>query len=166
MMTCRPDIAFTSVKLLQSNSAPVEHHYHGLKHTIRYIYITWNDGIYFWWTWSRPELPEGKLLTVNSNQKELLLDDCPDHNATTAVAYGDFDWATCIKTRCSFTGICIQLAGGMVAYKTKFQRNSCAFIYQGWIHGRRGCRLTVSLCLKHPLGSWHSSRSSYSCLQG
>jgi hypothetical protein len=40
MTTCRPDIAFTSVKLLQSNSAPAEHHYHGLKHAIRYIYIT------------------------------------------------------------------------------------------------------------------------------
>ena len=40
MTTCCPDIAFTSVKLLQSNSAPAEHHYHGLKHAIRYIYIT------------------------------------------------------------------------------------------------------------------------------
>jgi hypothetical protein len=121
MTTCRPDIAFTSVKLSQSNSAPAEHHYHGLKHAIRYIYITWNDGIFFWQTRSRLELPEGPFPTVNSNHKDLLLDDCPDHNATTAVAYGDSDWATCIKTRCSFSGICIQLVGGTIAYKTKFQ---------------------------------------------
>jgi hypothetical protein len=40
MTTCRPDIAFTSVKLSQSNSVPAEHHYHGLKHAIRYLYIT------------------------------------------------------------------------------------------------------------------------------
>jgi hypothetical protein len=29
MMTCHPDIAFTSIKLSQSNSAPAKHHYHG-----------------------------------------------------------------------------------------------------------------------------------------
>jgi hypothetical protein len=47
MTTCRPDIAFTSVKLSQSNSTPAEIHYHGLKNAIRYLYITRNDGIYF-----------------------------------------------------------------------------------------------------------------------
>ena len=45
----------------------------------------------------------------------------PQHDATTAVAYADSDWATCIKTRRSFTGACIFLAGGVVAYKAKFQ---------------------------------------------
>jgi hypothetical protein len=40
MTTCQPDIAFTSVKLSQSNSAPAELNYHGLKHAIRYVYIT------------------------------------------------------------------------------------------------------------------------------
>jgi hypothetical protein len=34
MTTCRPDIAYTSVKLSQSNSRPAEIHYHGLKHAI------------------------------------------------------------------------------------------------------------------------------------
>ena len=121
MTTCRPDIAFTSVKLSQSNSAPAEHHYHGLKHSIRYLYATRNDGIYFWRTQSRPELPDGALPTINSNPQDLLLDDRPDHDAITAVAYGDSDWATCVKTRRSFSGICIQLAGGKIAYKTKFQ---------------------------------------------
>jgi hypothetical protein len=98
MTTCRPDIAFTSVKLSQSSSAPAEHHYHGLKHAIRYIYITRDDGIYFWQTRSRPELPEGNLPPVNSNRKDLLLENRPNHNATIAVAYGDSNWATCIKT--------------------------------------------------------------------
>jgi hypothetical protein len=40
MTTCRPDILFTSVKLSQSNSAPTEHHYHGLKHAICYVFTT------------------------------------------------------------------------------------------------------------------------------
>ena len=36
-------------------------------------------------------------------------------------AYTDSDWATCPKTRRSFTGVCLRLAGGTIAYKTKFQ---------------------------------------------
>jgi hypothetical protein len=121
MTTCRPDILFTSIKLSQSNTAPAEHHYHGLKHAIRYIHITRHDGIYFWRTRARDELPAGPLPTVNSNIKDLLLDGRPQHDANIAVAYSDSDWATCVKTRQLFSGICIQLAGGTIAYKTKFQ---------------------------------------------
>ena len=121
MTTCRPDIAFVSIKLSQSNSRPAEIHYHGLKHAIRYLYSTRTDGLYYWHTCPRTDLPESPLPTINSNAQDLLLDDCPDHTASIAVAYADSDWATCIKTRRSFSGICIQLAGGTIAYKTKFQ---------------------------------------------
>jgi hypothetical protein len=121
MTTCRPDIAFTSVKFSQSNSAPAEHHYHGLKHAICYLYITQTDGIYFRRTHPQLDLLEGPLPPVNSNKHDLLLDDRPGHNALIAVAYGDSDWANCVKTRHLFSGICIQLAGGTIAYKTKFQ---------------------------------------------
>ena len=58
---------------------------------------------------------------ISSNPQDLLLDGRPEHEATVAVAYGDSDWATCVKTRRSFSGICIQLAGGTIAYKTRFQ---------------------------------------------
>jgi hypothetical protein len=121
MTTCRPDIAFASVKLSQANSMPHEHHYHGLKHTIRYLYSTRDDGIYYWRTKPRSDLPEGPPPQINSNKSDLLLSNRPQHDATTAVAYADSDWATCIKTRRSFTGACIFLAGGVVAYKAKFQ---------------------------------------------
>jgi hypothetical protein len=72
MTTCQPDISFTSVKLSQSNSTPAEHHYHGLKHAIRYVYITQQDRVYFWRTTSQAELPEGPLPRVNSNCQDLL----------------------------------------------------------------------------------------------
>lgn len=121
MTTCRPDISFTSVKLSQSNSRPAEIHYHGLKHAIRYLYITRTDGLYFWRTRPRPDLPDAPLPTINSANQDLLLENRPEHDALTAVAYADSDWATCVKTRRSFSGICIRLAGGTIAYKTKFQ---------------------------------------------
>jgi hypothetical protein len=47
MTTCCPDIAFASVKLSQSNSTLHEHHYHGLKHAIKYLYTTRTDSIYY-----------------------------------------------------------------------------------------------------------------------
>jgi hypothetical protein len=119
--TYRPDLAYTAVKLSQSNSCPVEHHYHGLKHAIQYLYATHLDGIYFWHTQPCSELPDGPLPTVNSNLKDLLLDNCPQHDASVAVAYCDSDWATSVKTRRLFSSTCIQLAGGTIAYKTKFQ---------------------------------------------
>jgi hypothetical protein len=81
MMTCRPVIKFTSIKLSQSNSSLAKHHYHGLKHTICYLYITRNDGIYFWCTNPRYELPEGPMPTVTSKVHDLLIDDCPVHDA-------------------------------------------------------------------------------------
>jgi hypothetical protein len=50
MTTCRPDLAFTSVKLSQSNSCPHAIHYHGLKHKLKYLYNSKGDGLYFWQT--------------------------------------------------------------------------------------------------------------------
>jgi hypothetical protein len=121
MTTCRPDISYASVKLSQSNSNPAEIHYHGLKHTIQYLYITRNDGIYFWCTQPQPALPEALLPTINSNAQDILLNGRPEHNTTIAVAYCNSDWALCVKTRCLFSCTCIQLAGGTIAYKTCFQ---------------------------------------------
>ncbi len=66
MTTCQTDIAFTTVKLSQSNSNLAEHHFHGLKHAIRYLYSTRMDGIYFWRTGPCSELPDGPLPNVNS----------------------------------------------------------------------------------------------------
>jgi hypothetical protein len=121
MTTCRTDIAFASVKLSQSNSNPHEHHYHGLKHTIKYLYTTRTDGIYYWHTTPGPDLQEGPPPSINSNATDLLLNQHKHHQPLIAVAYADSDWATCIKTRRSFTGVCIFLSGGVIAYKTKFQ---------------------------------------------
>jgi hypothetical protein len=122
MTTCRPDLAYTSIKLSQSHLCPHEHHYHGLCHALRYLYKTQNDGLHFWQTSPCMELPVGPIPQINSNRQDLLLDvTCPDFNTTTAHIYLDSDWATCVKTRHSFTGLCMHLAGGSIAFKTKFQ---------------------------------------------
>ncbi len=58
---------------------------------------------------------------VNSTCQDILLDNRPQFDAHIAHAYADSDWATCTKTRRSFGGTCIQLAGSTIAYKCKFQ---------------------------------------------
>ena len=63
-----------------------------LKHTIKYLYSTHNDGIYYYWsTQPRDDLPEPEgpppTTTINSNKSDLLLSNRPQHDdATTAVA--------------------------------------------------------------------------------
>jgi hypothetical protein len=121
MMTCPPDVAFASVKLSQANACPHDHHFPGVKHCLKYIYSIRDNGMYFWCTAPRIELKKGPIPCINSKKQDLLLDECPEYGANVLHAYADLDWATCVKTHRSFGGTCIRLAGGTIAYKSKFQ---------------------------------------------
>ncbi len=99
MSTCLPDLAYTAVKLSQSNTALDTIHYNGLKHALKFLYNLRDDGIYFWRTSPCSELPEGTPPTINSNKHDIFLNGRPEFDALTAHAYGDSDWATCPKTR-------------------------------------------------------------------
>ena len=105
----------------QSNICPAEEHYHGLKHALKFLYNPRDDGLYYWRPHPRLELPEGPLPNVNSNISDLMIDGRPEFPPLIAHAYADSDWATCPKTRRSFGGVCIHLAGGTIAYKCRFQ---------------------------------------------
>jgi hypothetical protein len=95
MTTTRPDLVYTAVKLSQANCCPHEHHYHGLKHALNYLYATRDDGIYFWRMAPHMKLNKGLLPPINSNKQDLLLDNFqPEHNANIVHAYTDSDWAT------------------------------------------------------------------------
>ena len=121
MATTRPDVAYPCVKLSQSNTAPSDIHYNGAKSTFRYLYETRNDGIYYWRT-KEVDLPRiDPPNLIRSNKQDLLMEGRPEHGATDLHSYADSDWATCPKTRRSFGGACIRLAGGTVGYKCKFQ---------------------------------------------
>ena len=94
MTTCQPDIAFASIKLSQLNSCPHEHHYHGLKHTMKYLYATCNDGIYYWRSQANHSLHQQPIPPINSNKADFLLDKRKHHALNVAVTYADYDWAT------------------------------------------------------------------------
>jgi hypothetical protein len=121
MTTCCPDLAFARVQLLQSNLCPHELHFHGLTHALKFLYASQDNSLYFWHTSPHLELPEGPLPPVHSNKQDILLDNQPQFDANIAHAYSDSDWVICVKTRQSFSSICICLACGTNAYKCKFQ---------------------------------------------
>jgi hypothetical protein len=121
MTTCCPDVAYAGVKLSQANACPHEHHFHGVKHALKFLYSPKDDGLYYWRTTPREEFPVGPLPSINSNKNDLLLENRPEYDATILHAYADSDWASCVKTCRSFGGSCIRLAGGTIAYKSKFQ---------------------------------------------
>ena len=120
MTSCRPDISYTCVKCSQSNVQPHELHYHAVRHALKFLYATRTDGIYYWRTQPRMDLKAGPLPIINSNKQDLLLEGRKEHDASTPYAFADSDWAACPKTRRSFGGAIIRLAGGTIGHKCMF----------------------------------------------
>jgi hypothetical protein len=121
MTTCHPDLAYASIKLSQSNTCPHKIHYHGLKHARQYLYSLRNNSLYFWCTSPCLALPVGPPPGILSNKNDIILDECQQFNPLMAHTYANLDSATCPKTRRSFGGVCICLAGGTIAHKYCFQ---------------------------------------------
>lgn len=122
LVTCRPDISYAVVKCAQATTAPHEIHYHGIKHLLKYLYTTRDDGIYYWREQANDTLlPHLPLPSITSSTTDLLTHNRPTHDALELHGYVDSDWATCPRTRRSITGVCLRLAGGTIAYKTKLQ---------------------------------------------
>jgi hypothetical protein len=121
LVTCRPDISYAVVCCAQNSVCPAEIYYHAVKHILKYLYFTQDDGIHYWCTTSNNSLPAGNPPPINSTGHDLLLDGHPIHDAFDLHGFVDSDWATCPETLCFFTGVCIRLAGGTIAYKSKIQ---------------------------------------------
>jgi hypothetical protein len=88
----------------------------------KYLYLTKDDGLHYWRSTLNEALPAAEPPHINSLEHNLLLDGHPIHNAMDLHGYHvDSDWATCPKTRRSFTGVCVRLTSGTIAYKSKLQ---------------------------------------------
>ncbi|KAL7525100.1 hypothetical protein ACHAWF_001213, partial [Thalassiosira exigua] len=91
-ITCRPDIAFAT------------EHFHGVCHTLKYLYATKDHVIYFWHPQANMLLPDVPPPRINSNLHDLLHDGRPTHGPLEAATWVDSDWAGCLQTRRSFEG--------------------------------------------------------------
>lgn len=123
MVTCRPDVSTTTVLCSQHSACPAEIHYHAVRHAIKYLYVTRDDGIYFWRQEPRMDLPEHPLPpnSIAHHGPIPAVAKYPQHGPFDTHVYSDSNWAACLKTRRSTTGVGVKLAGGTIAYKTKLQ---------------------------------------------
>ena len=121
MVTCRPDISYATIKAAQSSACPDRIHFEGVCHTMRYLYATRHDGLYFWRSSPNDSLPDISPPTVSSNPGDMMLPDRPVHDPYVAHGYVDSDWAADPHTCRSFTRICLRLAGGTIAFKSRLQ---------------------------------------------
>jgi hypothetical protein len=119
MTTCRPDISQAVVKCSQASAAPSETHFNAIKSIFRYLAATPNDGIYFWRTSPRMDLPDDALPQTHSTPHDLKMQGRPTENALTLCGYMDSSWGDCLLTRRSTGGVCFRLAGGPVAWKAQ-----------------------------------------------
>ena len=94
LVTCRPDLSYPMVKCAQATTAPHEIHYHALKHLLKYLYSTKDNGIYYWRLRKNDSLLHLPPLIITSTPTDLLLDNCPSHDALDLQGYIDVDWAT------------------------------------------------------------------------
>jgi hypothetical protein len=74
MVTCHPDISYAVVRSAQSSGCPAEIHYHAVKHILKYLYLTKDDGIHYWCSTPNDALPVAEPPCINSSKHNLLLD--------------------------------------------------------------------------------------------
>ncbi len=124
MVTCRPDISFAVTKLAQYSEKPAKIHFEAVQNVYSYLLATKNDGIIYWRRRPRLDLPDGDMPKLkkdptydDSNIKER--QQTPDELYTAV----DSDHASDSTHRRSVSGICIKLAGGVILYKSLFQKS-------------------------------------------
>lgn len=120
MVTCRPDISFAVIKLAQYSNNPAEIHYKAARQLMKYLAQTKDKGIIYWRKQAVDHLPDVPPEPCVSRSD--VLNGVP-HQPTyeRPVAYSDSDWAQDRTHRRSVTGLMVMLAGGAIAYKSKYQ---------------------------------------------
>ena len=120
MVTSRPDISFAVIKLSQYSSNPAKIHYQALRHLWKYLALTKTRGIHYWRTTptdSLPDIPADQCITP-----ETLLRMFPQQiDPAKILSYVDSDWGSDRTHRRSVTGMAHFIAGGLVAYKSRYQ---------------------------------------------
>ena len=117
MTTCWPDLSQAVMKCASASAAPTETHYNTVKSIFRYLAATMTDGIHFWQTALRMELPDDALPVLYSTPHDLRMEGRSTEQALRLCGYMDSSWADCPLTMQSTGGVCMRLAGGPVGWK-------------------------------------------------
>ncbi len=74
LVTRRPDLSYAVVRCALNNIFPAEIHYHVVKHILKYLYLTHDDGLYYWRAQPNESLPAVAPPKINSNAHNIFLD--------------------------------------------------------------------------------------------
>jgi hypothetical protein len=123
MVTARPDVSTAVVRCAQNSACPAKEHYRAVRHILKYLYLTRSDGIYYWRARPLDKLPEHPVPSHSASHHGVIPSHAkrPAHGPLEPATSADSNWAACLKTRRSTTGISIKLAGGVITYKTRLQ---------------------------------------------
>jgi hypothetical protein len=120
MTVARPDIAYAVIKLSQYSNNPAKIHYQAVRHLFKYLALTKSRGIHYWRKHPVPDLPVITAEPCVSHSE--ILDSIPRTKQPHRIhAYVDSDWGSDRTHRRSVTGLVVMLAGGVIAYKSKYQ---------------------------------------------
>jgi hypothetical protein len=120
MVIVRADLSFSITKLSQYNASPAKCHYQAVKQGFAYLLATRTEGLTYWRSEPRLDLPDLPPPTIVSDPCHRLQQ--PDTNPTGLTGYTDSDWGSDRSHRHSISGVLILLAVAAVLYKTKFQK--------------------------------------------
>jgi hypothetical protein len=120
MTVARPDITYAIIKLSQYSNNPAKIHYQAVRHLFKYLALTKSRGIHYWRKHPVPGLP---VITAEPCvSHSAILDSIPQTKQPHRIhAYVDSDWGSDRTHRHSVTGLVVMLAGGVIAYKSKYQ---------------------------------------------
>jgi hypothetical protein len=120
MTVARPDIAYAVIKLSQYSHNPAKLHYQAARHLFKYLALTKSRGVHYWRKHPVPGLPIIAAEPCVSHSD--ILDAIPKTKQPHRIhAYVDSDWGSDRTHRRSVTGLVVMLAGGVIAYKSKYQ---------------------------------------------
>ena len=120
MVTCQPDISYPVIKLSQYSNNPGDIHYEAIKELMHFLHDTIDDGIIYWRPKGNDVLPPGPIPQIKPDTRPKA-DENITTNATNMKGNVDSDWAGDSVHRRSVTGYTLELAGGTIYYKSKFQ---------------------------------------------
>ena len=117
---CHVDISIAVITLSQHSLNPAEINYEAVKYLFAYLNNTKRDGLTYWRTELRLDLPsKPDPITVSSDSTLRKFDQ--HYNALELVGSCDATWASDRKHRRSMGGIIMMLAGAAVYYRTRLQ---------------------------------------------
>lgn len=123
MITCRPNISYAVIKLSQYSTRPAPIHFEAVTSVYKYLWQTKSEGITYWRKQPcldlpiepLPKLPEDSNYNYRESKERQVLTE------STMNAAVDSDYAGDNTHRKSVTGLSLQMAGGTILHKTRFQ---------------------------------------------